>query len=157
MRSVLTGLAVCALALAYGSQPSSSSWPVELFTIRGHVIDAVTKLPLLAVNVDAVRVLDPAGSSGGFTHTDAQGAYVLPNRPAGPITIEAFVSGYEAVLEKITLASDVTRDFALTVVDGTPNANRSAATERDGAHRMTSLLVEGFTLRLSVPGFVGQR
>jgi hypothetical protein len=79
-------------------------------------MDAATKAPLAAVLVNAVSDLDAAGTSGGFTQTDALGAYVFPSRPAGAIAIEAFVPGYEPVLEKITLTNDVTRDFALTVL-----------------------------------------
>ena len=115
MRSLLTGLVFCALALAYDSHEAVPSAPPGRFAIRGHVVDAVTKAPLPGVRVNAVSDLDAAGASSGFTQTDAHGAYVFASRPAGPIAIEAFVSGYDPVLEKLTLANDVTRDFALTV------------------------------------------
>jgi hypothetical protein len=183
MRRVPTGLAACAFAVACGSDTAAPS-PVGPFTVRGHVFDAVTKAPMPDVTVGVHRGLDAAGHVGGSSTTDTQGAYVLPNRAPGPVGVEVFVVGYVLLLQTITLASDATLDFpltkfvaptftlsgrvtdittamplsgaSLTVVDGVKNANRSTTTGPDGTYQMTNLLFEGFTLRVSVPGYASE-
>jgi hypothetical protein len=185
MRRVVAGIAVCALALACGSQsasvtPSQAPAPVGLFTVRGHVVDAATTGPLPSTNIYVLSGLDAGGTFGGHTETDNQGAYVLANRQAGSITIEALASGYNIADRTIILVSDITLDFALTkyvaptytlsgrvtdIATGMPlsgasldvlgdkNGNRSTTTEPDGSYRFANLLIEGFVLRARYPGY----
>ena len=185
MRRVVAGIAVCALALACGSQsapvaPSQPSAPVGPFRVRGHVVDAATTGPLPSTNIYVLRGVDAAGTSGGHTETDTQGAYVLANRKAGSITIEALASGYNASDRTIMLASDITLDFALTkyvgptytltgrvtdIATGMPlsgasvdvlgdkNGNRSTTTGPDGSYQFANLLIEGFILRARHQGY----
>lgn len=64
--------------------------------VAGRVIDAQTRLSLGAARVSAV-------GTHLETFADASGSYVLPQVPAGPVTIEVEYVGYEPVRRGITV------------------------------------------------------
>lgn len=62
-------------------------------TLSGRVIDADTKQPLAGASV-GFDALTSAGMGGGWTRTDASGAYKLDGAPPGPFSIRVAHEGY---------------------------------------------------------------
>lgn len=170
--------------MACGAQSSSvtpTPTPTGPFTVSGHVFDAVTKAPLAGMTISLAVGSDANGVVGGFTLTDAQGAYVLPNRRPGPLRIQVFgIPGYDLGQQTIDVQRDVTLDFPLSklvpatytlsghitdIATGMPlagvtldvlgdkNNNRSAVSGADGFYQLAGLFIEGFTLRARYAGY----
>lgn len=71
-------------------QPASSPPSVLTQTIRGKIIDAQSKTPLIGANILLLNTGDFIGTS-----TDVDGSFVLPGVPVGRQRLEASYIGYE--------------------------------------------------------------
>jgi TonB-dependent starch-binding outer membrane protein SusC len=99
MRLMRAGLV--AVLLAGLSAPATLAAQQSTGTIRGQVTDAATGRP-----ISGTQVYIPGTGHG--TITNAQGAFLLTNVPAGTVTLRAEMLGYAPITQEVTVTAGQT-------------------------------------------------